>query len=244
MLKLRDNDKSGSLRDLEQSLGELETLIDEVPNYVLAHSKAGMTCYSLAKRHDELGDQETAIEFLEQGVGHLQTAIEIEPTYSQPMLLLPMTFGLYGDVLMSQGKYAEALEKFRRSGDSAHGPNIDPTPVKIAHALAYLGRIEEASSAVEEITPNANDETKLMLSLVLGVCCQKVKEAELSEEDKTQLFDRYASKAIALLEESKIPSASASSIQSNPDFDAIRQLPGFVAIFERSPKSGTQPDCQ
>ena len=83
-----------------------------------------------------------------------------------------------------------------------------------------------------------------MLSLVLGVCCQKVKEAELSEEDKTQLFDRYASKAIALLEESKIPSASASSIQSNPDFDAIRQLPGFVAIFERSPKSGTQPDCQ
>ena len=109
---------------------------------------------------------------LDEAIQESQRAISTNPANNLAQLRI-------GQVLNSQGKYAEALTVL-----SALPPQVNPALIghQSAWALVNLGRVEEASAMVEQLINKSPEDTGGVLTSIQAVLAASKGDERLAEE--------------------------------------------------------------
>ncbi len=176
LLQLRNGDRKAAMADFQRELALLQKQLEITPNSVMANEKAGRAAYSTARRYLEMEDVDLAFRFSEIALAYFDDALEIDSTRFTAIAMKSMLLSLRGELLIQQEKYEEAVEAFTLVSYVAHQGDLslNPAPLRIAYALAKLGKVDEAVAAVDEMAVDAPPKIRFPLAQILAVCARQV----------------------------------------------------------------------
>jgi tetratricopeptide (TPR) repeat protein len=127
----------------------------------------------------------------------------------------------------AEGYYRECLKI--REEMAAADPKNDRKQMKLIVPLARCGEHRRAAEVAERLRAGKAADTELLFEVACGYAlCSE------AAPDDPELRRRYAERAVGALEEADAKGyKDVASIETDPDLDPIRELPGYKALLEK-----------
>lgn len=183
-----------------------------------------------AKTMLNLAGQPSA-EMFQPALDYATTAIEIDPRY-------PPGYSIRGNILLRQGKWAEAVRDFRASLEL--NPDDDMSVTGVAIGLVMVGQREEAFEWIEPLMSTYADRDVFFYNCacVYGRALEQLlKEPQTAES--TRQAEEYRRRAFDLLGKSvekaiDVGVNQAELMQNDPDLEALKDRPEFADLLKRA----------
>ena len=140
---------------IKQRFGNEPELTSGFYEYFHMRREARAALETLASRNPNDPDLLMRLSSLHRESGQLDQAIAAAEAANKLDPENPETFGLLGSLYFERGDYHRAIETCRRA--TQLNPSDQSAYVTLADALLFLGQIEEAQAAVEEMERNRQE---------------------------------------------------------------------------------------
>jgi hypothetical protein len=185
------------------------------------------------------GEPWAACDWFDRAAEVLSEVLEREPRHLQAREFLRMTYADRAEGRGRLGRHAEALADYDRALGLAEGEDRSLLRLGRAGALARLGehaRATSEASAVAESTDSGAAHYSAACAFALAAASAR-DDAALSRGDREALAERYASRALALLDSARRSDyfgdpAKLEALETGPDLEAIRSLAAFRALVQ------------
>jgi tetratricopeptide (TPR) repeat protein len=189
------------------------------------------------------GQPEAALADLAKNVPLLEAALRREPQHAKFRDLLWRTYGVRGQVLENQKRFAEAAEACQHTVELSPDPaTADLRRLFLAKNYADAGQHARAAQVLEDwgtrITRATPADHLLHAVSVYGTALETVrKDARLSSTERDSLTERYGARAVALLrvlqEQDFFKDAKkAEELRTDPDLQPLRHRPDFQKLLQ------------
>lgn len=189
------------------------------------------------------GNTQASVDCYTRAIQELQDVLKSEPQQTDARNLLVGAYAGRARSLTNLGRHADARADWDRSLEYCRKDAIPGTRLGRAATLAHLGNYQEAVALAERITAE-NEREKLYLSESLrarvfaAAAVAAAADAQLEFSEKLRLSDKFAARALELLERAFAAHEFAArpeivSLQIDRDFEILRSRPGFLKLLEK-----------
>jgi tetratricopeptide (TPR) repeat protein/tRNA A-37 threonylcarbamoyl transferase component Bud32 len=248
-----------NLEQAEESLRKAASLFGELaveqPKQSRYSMMAGVAQVSIGKVVYNRGRREEALEGYNRGIQLLTAAFRTEqPTLEARTRLLDAHTDR-AQLLSTLGRHADAVLDWRRAMEVDAGKKTVHLQLALAFALARAGDHREADTAAQVLEKRADTAAQVVekreatgpsfyqLARVYALASVAAdKDEKLTQTERARHSERYASRAIELLQKAKATGAfndgSKLGYLKKPDLDSLRGRPDFKKLFpELEPKT-------
>jgi len=198
-------------------------------------SFAGSEC-NLAHALVDDGQADRALEHYGLAASTLEEVLRIEPGLSRARLFLRNAYWGRASLHQKRKEYAAALKDWDRALELDSGGLSTSFRLKRAHALAKLGRHEEAVKNVEAVLSGPGDSASVyyQAAVVFALVAEGASDIDQPSSDQA------AERAVKLLERARqdgyFESASRKRLlEADPDLKSLRGRPDFKSLLAPAP---------
>jgi serine/threonine-protein kinase len=183
----------------------------------------------------EKGQPEAALAWYARSLSTLEAVLRQEGGHATARRYLGYTYWGRAQALGLLGRHIEAIQDWDRALEFEPGPQRDTYRLARARARALTGWHVQAAAAADEVV---NPPTATGSMLYDAACVHALsaaaarKDAQLAPTEQDRLAERYAGRAVELLDRAKAAGffkhpARLEQLKKDPDLDALRSHEGF-----------------